>query len=550
MMGQGKDGASPLAYTAPEANAYEFQSGTIIEMLKKLKDEFRDKLATAQKEEMNAAHASEMIIMDLTDAAENGGKEIQEKTAEKAMKSEKLALDQKQLAATTEVKAATEQTLSQAETECSEKALSYAEKQRLRTEEIQAVEKAIEILSSPEVLEVAGKYVSLSQKRKGQALVQIAEIRGEASARSTNIRRKVREFLAKEGERLHSSQLSLLAQKLTQDPFAKVKKLVDEMITRLQLEANTDAKHEGFCDTEMGKSKITRTKLSESIDALDAAIEDGKATIAALTSDTATLSKEVADLEQAMTSATQMRQKEKLANSVTIKDAVAAQNALAAATAVLKDFYAKALTATALLQVKSVQAPEGTGPSSAAVFKGWGTKTSVKFGSEEWKALANPNYEGSVDKGHKEGMQQFGGEGYQGQQDEEEYGVLALLELIQSDFANLEADTKADEAASESAYNEFMTLSKKSKATKDRKIEMNTADQASAEAKLSEDTFDLKATQDQLLAADRYHATLVPQCIDGGMTFEERNKAREEEVASLKQALAILSSEDIATTAL
>merc|ERR1719421_866812 len=137
-----------------------------------------------------------------------------------------------------------------------------------------------------------------------------------------------------------------------------------------------------------------------------------------------------------MTSATQMRQKEKLANSVTVKDAVAAQNALAAATAVLKDFYAKALTATALLQVKSVQAPEGTGPSSAAVFKGWGTKTSVKFGSEEWKALANPNYEGSVDKGHKEGMQQFGGESYQGQQDEEEYGVLALLELIQSDFAN------------------------------------------------------------------------------------------------------------------
>jgi len=40
-----------------------------------------------------------------------------------------------------------------------------------------------------------------------------------------------------------------------------------------------DAKHEGFCDKEMGKSKITRIKLTEDRDGLDAAIEEGKAMI-------------------------------------------------------------------------------------------------------------------------------------------------------------------------------------------------------------------------------------------------------------------------------
>ena len=39
--------------------------------------------------------------------------------------------------------------------------------------------------------------------------------------------------------------------------------MIDSMITRLMKEAEEDANHEGFCDTEMGKSKVTRNKLSE-----------------------------------------------------------------------------------------------------------------------------------------------------------------------------------------------------------------------------------------------------------------------------------------------
>jgi len=79
---------------------------------------------------------------------------------------------------------------------------------------------------------------------------------------------------------------------------------------------------------------------------------------------------------------------------------------------------------------------------------------------------------------------------------------------------------------------------------------MNTEDKSTAEAKLRDDIADLKSTQDELLAADRYHAKLVPQCIDQGMTWDERVNARQEEIASLKEALSILSSSDIETSAL
>merc|ERR1719291_1133722 len=177
------------------------------------------------------------------------------------------------------------------------------------------------------------------------------------------------------------------------------------------------------------------------------------------------------------------------------------------------------------------------------------------MGSDEWEQLANPNFQGTVDKGHKEGMQVFGndgpgsqGEAYKGQQDQAG-GVLAMLEVIQSDFANVQADTEASEAASQKEYDDFMVESKKNKATKERKIEMSNSDKAAAETRLREDIADLKSTQDQLLAADRYHEKLVPQCIDQGMTWDERQEARQQEIKSLKEALSILSSSDIETSA-
>merc|ERR1719336_1214689 len=480
---------------------------------------------------MNSKHASDMIIIDLTDSIENTQKDAQRKTLKAQSKAEKKILEEKELKETTAVKAADETTLSETQIECKEKTLSFHEKQKLRAEEIEALQKATEILQSPEVSGNANKYLAAAQVQPRAATV-LLQAAGGASEQNLGVHRHIRDFLAAEGQRLHSQSLTLLAQKVMADPFAKVKKMIDNLITRLLNEANEDAKHEGFCDVEMGKSKVTRNKLSSDIDGLTASIDDGKATILALTEETALLSKQIAELDQAMKEATELRTKEKATNAVTVKDAQAAQAAVAAAIAVLKDYYAKASTATALLQ----KAPPP---------RQWGLKTGVKMGSDEWSALANPNFEGEIDKGHKEGMQTFG-ETELGQQDEAQYGVLGLLEVIAADFASLEANTKASEAAAAEAFERFMVESRKDKAVKARKVELNEADRVSTDAKVQEETADLKLTQDQLLAADRYYDRLVPQCIDRGMTWDQRVAARQAEIDSLKQALKILSSSDVA----
>merc|ERR1719478_685862 len=54
-----------LETQAPEANAYEFQSGGIVDMLTKLEDKFIDELNVLNKEEMNSKQAYEMLKMDL-----------------------------------------------------------------------------------------------------------------------------------------------------------------------------------------------------------------------------------------------------------------------------------------------------------------------------------------------------------------------------------------------------------------------------------------------------------------------------------------------------
>jgi len=63
-------------FAPPEAKAYESQSGGIIEMLKKLMDDFRSKLGECQKEEMNSKHAFDMVQQDLVDSIENANKDI------------------------------------------------------------------------------------------------------------------------------------------------------------------------------------------------------------------------------------------------------------------------------------------------------------------------------------------------------------------------------------------------------------------------------------------------------------------------------------------
>merc|ERR1712238_454688 len=169
----------------------------------------------------------------------------------------------------------------------------------------------------------------------------------------------------------------------------------------------------------------------------------------------------------AMATATKLRQEEKAENTQTVADAQEAQVAVAQALTVLREFYAKAGDATALVQQQ---------PESPEIF----------------------------DSAYK-GMQSENG------------GVIGMLEVIESDFARLEAETKASEASQQKEYDEFMTASKIDRAAKSTDIEHKTAKKQDEEQALNTKKNDLEGTQKELDAALAYFDKLKPSCVDSGV---------------------------------
>jgi cell division septum initiation protein DivIVA len=301
-------------------------------------------------------------------------------------------------------------------------------------------------------------------------------------------------YLQDMAKQLDSRVLSAVAARVAADPFRKVKKMSTDLIMCLMEEANEEAEHKGWCDTELSTNEQTRKEKTAAVETLHAEIDQLEASIAKLTEDITELTKAVAELDAAMAKATEIRQEEKATNTQTISDAGEAQTAVAQALTVLKEFYAKAGDATALLQQP---APE--------IF----------------------------DSPYK-GMQSENG------------GVVGMLEVIESDFARLEADTKAAEAAAQKEYDTFMTDSKVDKEAKTTDIEHKTAKKQDEEQALTVKRSDLEGTQKELDAALAYFDKLKPSCVDAGVSYEDRVKRREEEIQSLQEALRILNGEDLA----
>jgi uncharacterized protein YoxC len=263
-------------------------------------------------------------------------------------------------------------------------------------------------------------------------------------------------------------------------------------------EANQETEHKGWCDAELSVNKVTREKKTESVNTLTAEVEQLTADIAKLTQELADLAQEITELDAAVAEATELRTKEKAKNEATIADAKAAQEAVKSALSVLKEFYAKAAEATALMQQPSAMddAPE------------------------------------TFDSSFK-GQQSEGG------------GVVGMLEVIASDFARLESDTTAAEESGAQEYKTFSSDSAVDRATKAAETDNKEKLKTRKDGELTTTKKDLKGAQGELDAALAYYDKLKPSCVDAGVSYEERVARREAEIQSLQEALKILSGEDI-----
>lgn len=120
-------------------------------------------------------------------------------------------------------------------------------------------------------------------------------------------------------------------------------------------------------------------------------------------------------------------------------------------------------------------------------------------------------------------------------------GVMSFLEVILSDFARLESETSTAEDTQAAEYEKFMDESNDDAAVKNTEMTHKVSKKQVNEETIRNLQKELGLTQDELDKALTYYDKLKPDCVETGMSYEDKKRMREEEIQSLKEALTLLS---------
>jgi hypothetical protein len=333
------------------------------------------------------------------------------------------------------------------------------------------------------------------------------------------VRRKALQLLSSRATQLKSKTLTTLLLKLRDapTPFQKVKQMIEDLVARLEAEAQAEQDQKTWCDENMKNTQDERDAAQRAIEGYNA-LHMEKSTLAdQLTEQMVELAKDIADLNKALNDETLLREKEKKGNEQVILDATTGKAAIEQAVNVLTAFYG-----TGFVQLKVKQEPVAPGYMRTAAAEGAGAdgRTVQDIGGDP---DLDPEYSGKHDAAAS---------------------ILGLFEVIKTDFETTITETNKLETDQQKKYDDFKKdteddIKDKSelKVTKEGQKTEALLDVSQAEADLRAEKEVLKNALDEL-------EKLKPVCVESGMSWEERTARREQEIDSLKEALNILHETD------
>jgi len=460
--------------------SYAPQSGEIFGILRQMRETFESNLSESQKEEM----ANQKAYSELKAAKEEeiaaGQAQIDTKEMELATTDEKNAQAKVDVEDTKASLSADEQFLLMLKEKCQMTDKEWEERQKTRQQEMEAVSKALAILSGDDAHD-------LFTRTFNPALVQ------SSSAAHSDRRAEASRMLSNMAQRLHSPRLSTLAYQVKIDAFVRVKKAIDDMVAELLKEKADEIKHKDFCTDEFNTNQLQTEKKDREKSDLIAKIADLESTIKSLSEAIDTLKAEIAEMQVQLKRAGEDREKQNKEFQSTVADQRETQKLLTAALGVLQDFYAKKAPAASLAQKQ-----EPVGPPPPPGFETY--KTSAASG-----------------------------------------GVLAMIQQIISDAKAMEADTIRSEEDAQKAYEDFVKETNNSIEAKSKDIVNKSELKAKREIDLVEAKEAKEGVLLELEQLSNYNAELQQSCNFVLKNFDIRQTARDEEIEALRQAKAILS---------
>merc|ERR1719326_352125 len=278
-----------------------------------------------------------------------------EAKANKAASEETKATAEGDLDVTTKDLEDAEKTLKDVSMECMAQAESTDVSKKSRDEEIEVINQAIKIITETTQGATERSYNFLQMEEQASM-----ETRSKLRTHNDLVGMEAVSVVRRLAKTQKSPVLAQLASRMeaairvgsgtADDPFAKVKGLIKEMIERLLKEAAAEASHKEWCDEEFAESKEKKEKLTSTVDDLTTKIEQATATIATLKAEVKVLQEELAKLAKLQAEMDKMRAEEHDAFMLAEADLAQGLEGVRQALKVLRDYYAQEAEGAALMQ--------------------------------------------------------------------------------------------------------------------------------------------------------------------------------------------------------
>jgi hypothetical protein len=480
-------------FGAPAAATYKSQSGGIIDVLEDMKEKAESQLAEVRKAEGAAKHNYAMLKQSLEAQIAADTKDMKEEKAGKAEAEEAKAEAEGDLEMATKELASADETLATARSTCMKVGADHEMTVKAREEELKVIAEAKKILTETTSGGVDQTY----------SFLQFA-VASTLKTRADLAQAEVVVLVKRLARQHHSAALAQLASRVAavlkygaqngEDPFAKVKGLIQDMIAKLQEEAAAEAQEKAYCDEQLAKTKAKKEELDDDIEKLTVKIDQATSKSAKLKEEVQELESELAALTKLQAEMDKIRQ-ETHADFVTAKDDLElALQGVRKALGVLREYYGGA----ALLQGGS--------------------------------AMASMMQQPALPPAHAKAT----GAGQ---------GIINILEVVESDFAENLAKENTEEADAQADYDKTSQENKVAKTLKEQDVKYKTQEIKALKKTLSELSADRESAETEHAAVMEYYEKIKERCIAKPETYEERKARREAEIAGLKEALSILENE-------
>jgi len=480
-------------FEAPAAAAYKGQSGGIIEVLEDMKEKADSQLAELRKVEETAKHNYDMLKQSLEAQISADKKDMKEEKTGKAEAEELKAEAEGDLEVTTKELTNGKETLATSRSSCMKVGADHELTVNARVEELKVIAEAKKILME----------TTSGATEQTYSLLQVT-VKSRLQTRSDLAHAEVVVLVKRLARETHSAALAQLASRVSavlqygaangDDPFKKVKGLIQDMITQLEQEAKEEAAEKAYCDEQLSKTKAKKDELDDDLEKLTVKIDQS-------TSKTAKLKEEVQELESELAALTKLQAEMDKIRQETHADYVKA-----------KDELERGL--------------KGVRMALSKLREYYGGASLLQDGSQLAALMQQP----APPPAHKKST----GAGQ---------GIISILEVCETDFAENLAKENAQEADAQAEYDKTTQENKVGKTLKEQDVKFKTQEIKALGKALTELSADKESAESEHAAVMEYYEKIKERCIAKPETYEERKRRREKEIAGLQEALSILENE-------